>query len=283
MLCTIRCVSDDVALVTSGTFSYRTDTGEGALYPGAILLGNAGSCYECGHEHSHGDRCLALHSDRELFGEIAAGSSGSSRCRFRAAILPAVSNLAPISVSLQLASLPQPKLAIEETVYSAIGTIARAVGTNRTRARRPKPASNRRMTAAIDYIEARLATDLSLGELSACVAMSKYHFLRTFKQMFGMTPHQYILGRRLRTAAAALRATREPVARVALDQGFGDLSTFNHYFRRVMGVTPTTYRSNSTRIERAAGCNISPPSQTTRDPCCPAWQTACRRNRAPSC
>jgi AraC family transcriptional regulator len=81
----------------------------------------------------------------------------------------------------------------------------------------------------------------------ALVAMSKYHFLRTFKHASGMTPHQYILGRRLRAAAAALRATEEPVARITLDQGFGDLSTFNHSFRRVMGVTPTTYRSNPYR------------------------------------
>jgi len=232
-----------MALVTSGTFRYRTDTGEGVLYPGAFLLGNAGSCYECGHEHSHGDRCLALHIDRELFGEIAAGSSGSNRCRFRTAILPAVSDLACISVSLHLACLPQPKLGLEETILTAIGTVVRAVGTNHTAPRRPKAAATRRMTAAIDYIEARLATDLSLAELSAYVAMSKYHFLRTFKRASGMTPHQYILGRRLRKAAAALRVTREPVARVALDQGFGDLSTFNDYFHRVMGVTPTTYRS----------------------------------------
>jgi len=96
-----------------------------------------------------------------------------------------------------------------------------------------------------DYIEARLGNDLDLAELSALAAMSKYHFLRTFKHASGMTPHQYILGRRLRAAAAALRTTEEPVARVALDQGFGDLSTFNHSFRRVMGVTPTAYRSST--------------------------------------
>ena len=60
-----------------------------------------------------------------------------------------------------------------------------------------------------------------------------------------MTPYQYILGRRLRAAAAALRTSEEPVARAALDQGFADLSTFNHSFRRVMGVTPTVYRAAS--------------------------------------
>jgi AraC family transcriptional regulator len=60
-----------------------------------------------------------------------------------------------------------------------------------------------------------------------------------------MTPHQYILGRRLRAAATVLRTTDQPVARVEFDQGFGDLSTFNHSFRRVMGITPTVYRSNA--------------------------------------
>ena len=232
-----------VALVTAGTFRYRTDTGEGLLYPGAFLLGNAGARYECGHEHSHGDRCLALHLERELFAEIAAGSSGSNRCAFRAAILPALSDLAPISVFLQQACAAQSQLALEETVLGAVGRVVRSVGTNHTAPRKPAPAATRRMPAVFEYIDARLGSDLNLGELSELVAMSKFHFLRTFKHASGMTPHQYILGRRLRAAAAALRATEKPVAEVALDQGFGDLSTFNHSFRRVMGVTPTAFRS----------------------------------------
>ena len=234
-----------IALVTSGTFRYRTDKGEGILYPGAFLLGNAGSCYECGHEHSHGDRCLALHIDRELFGEIASGSWGSTHCDFRTAILPAVSDLASISVSIQQASIPQSKLVLEEAILTGVGTVVRVAGTNHTPPRRPKPAATRRMAAVFDYIDARLGSDLSLAELSAQVAMSKYHFIRTFKHTSGMTPHQYILGRRLRTAAKALRATKKPVARIALAHGFGDLSTFNHFFRRVMGVTPTAYRSST--------------------------------------
>lgn len=238
-----NCIS--VALVTAGTFRYRTTTGEGLLYPGAFLLGNAGACYECGHEHSHGDRCVALHIDCEMFAEIASGSSGSNRCQFRAAMLPAIAGLASISVSLQQAASPQSQLALEETVLIAVGTVARVVGTNHTPPRRPAPAATRRMAAVFEYIDARLGSDLNLAELAAHVAMSKYHFLRTFRHASGMTPHQYILGRRLRAAATALRATEGPIARIALDHGFGDLSTFNHAFRRVMGTTPTAYRSGS--------------------------------------
>jgi AraC family transcriptional regulator len=232
-----------IALVTTGTFRYRTDAGEGILYPGAFLLGNAGACFECGHEHSQGDRCLALHIDQELFGEIASGSSGSTHCQFRAAILPAVPELASISVCIQQPSTPQSNLVLEEAILTGIGTVVHLAATNHRPPRRPKPAATRRMATIFDYIDSRLASELTLAELSAQVAMSKYHFIRTFKHTSGMTPHQYILGRRLRRAATALRTTRTPVARIALDHGFGDLSTFNHFFRRSMGLTPTAYRS----------------------------------------
>lgn len=232
-----------VALVTAGTFRYRTGVGEALLYPGAFLLGNAGACYECGHEHSRGDRCVALHIDRELFVEIAAGSSGTGHCAFRMAALPALPQFASISACLQMAPLRGSLLALEERVLAAVGTIARLAATNHTPPRRPTAAATRRMAIVLEYIEARLGFDLCLTELSTLVAMSKYHFLRTFKHTSGMTPHQYILGRRLHAAAAALRTSETAVARIALDQGFGDLSTFNHAFRRVMGVPPTAYRA----------------------------------------
>ena len=234
-----------VALVIAGTFRYRTNAGEGLLYQGAFLLGNAGACYECGHEHSHGDRCLALHIDPELFAEIAWEASGSRRCEFRAAMLPALADLASISVSLQQISPRESCVGIEETVLSAVGAIVRTAGTNQTRLRRPRLVATRRMAAVFEYIDVRLGSELNLTELAALASMSKYHFLRTFKHASGMTPYQYILGRRLRAAAAALRTSEEPVALVALDQGFADLSTFNHSFRRVMGVTPTAYRATS--------------------------------------
>lgn len=237
-----------IALVTSGTFRYRTDTGEGILYPGAFLLGNAGSCYECGHEHSHGDRCLALHLDPELVGEIASSSAASNHSHFRTAILPAVPDLASITASIQQSSKSLTKLALEEAVLTAAETVVRIVATNHIPPRKPKPAATRRMATVFNYIDARLGSDLSLAELSAQVAMSKYHFIRTFKHTSGITPHQYILSRRIGTAATALRATKKTVASIALDYGFGDLSTFNHYFRRVMGTTPTAYRLRYTSI-----------------------------------
>src|SRR5690349_21034019 len=55
-----------ISAVVEGSFHYRTTAGTALLYPGAFLLGNAGACYECGHAHGRGDRCIAFRFDRWL-------------------------------------------------------------------------------------------------------------------------------------------------------------------------------------------------------------------------
>src|SRR5690242_18132991 len=45
-----------IAAVLDGTFRYRTVGGHALMTPGSLLLGGAGTCFECGHEHGRGDR-----------------------------------------------------------------------------------------------------------------------------------------------------------------------------------------------------------------------------------
>jgi AraC family transcriptional regulator len=96
---------------------------------------------------------------------------------------------------------------------------------------------------AIRLVESDAARRLELKEMAAAAGMSKYHFLRVFRRLTGMTPHRYLISARLRRAALALASSHRPVIAVALDAGFGDLSTFNKTFRAVFGLTPTQYRN----------------------------------------
>ncbi len=98
------------------------------------------------------------------------------------------------------------------------------------------------MIEAIRLVESTRTRPLELKEMAAVAGMSKYHFLRVFRRLTGMTPHQYLISVRLRRAALALTSSRRPVIAVALDAGFGDLSTFNKTFRAAFGLTPTRYR-----------------------------------------
>jgi AraC-like DNA-binding protein len=73
--------------------------------------------------------------------------------------------------------------------------------------------------------------------------MSRFHFLRTFTRVTGVTPHQWILRARLREAAARLTSTDAPITEIALDVGFEDLSNFIRTFRAEFGVSPRAHRA----------------------------------------
>ena len=52
-----------IAIVLAGSFQYRSPFGGGLMTPGSVMLGNPGQCFECGHEHGDGDRCVSFWYD----------------------------------------------------------------------------------------------------------------------------------------------------------------------------------------------------------------------------
>lgn len=96
---------------------------------------------------------------------------------------------------------------------------------------------------ARDYVLAHLEEDVSLDDLSRAAHLSKYHFLRLFREQFGITPHQYVLNCRINAARGALETGTRP-SDVACRYGFSDLSHFNRRFKRIYGMTPFQYQRN---------------------------------------
>lgn len=94
---------------------------------------------------------------------------------------------------------------------------------------------------AQQYINANLHNDLSLDQIAAEANLSKYHFLRMFRQQFGLSPHQYILNQRINRAREALIAGRR-LEDVVFDFGFTDLSHFNRRFKPIFGMTPKQFQ-----------------------------------------
>lgn len=232
-----------IAAVVAGSFRYRCEAGTALLYPGALLLGNPGTCFECGHQHSRGDRCIALHYDAALFEEIVASAAGSARFRFPAAMLPAMPELLPTLVEVEATAGASRQLAAQSLAIRLAERVAEAMSGAPKRGARPAPGDERRVSAVLRHIEARADEAVDLDTLAAMAGMSKYHFLRTFRRVTGLTPYKYLLGVRMRRAAVQLRTSDAPVAAIAFDAGFGDLSTFNNRFRELFGVPPSRYRA----------------------------------------
>ncbi len=200
-----------VSAVIEGSFTYRSDAGHGLLYPGALLLGNNGSCFECGHAHGIGDRCISLNVHEEQFSEIAAAAASTSRFRFSAPSLPPSPKALPIIAQMEALSCAPSSLRSDELALRIIErVIALMTGDRRTPAA-PTGRETRRVVEAIRLVESDAARPLELKEMAAVAGMSKYHFLRVFRRLTGVTPHQYLISARLRRAALALASSRRPV------------------------------------------------------------------------
>jgi transcriptional regulator GlxA family with amidase domain len=180
----------------------------------------------------------------DLFGEIAAAAASTSRFRFSAPSLPPSPKALPVVALMEALSLRAPALRREELVLGLIERVVAATADQKRIAAAPAALEARRVVEAIRLVESDAARPVRLQDLAASAGMSKYHFLRVFRRLTGMTPYQYLLSARMRRAALDLASSRRPVLAIALDSGFGDLSTFNHRFRAAFGATPTQYRAS---------------------------------------
>lgn len=100
----------------------------------------------------------------------------------------------------------------------------------------------RGVASVIDYIEAAIDQDLRLSSLAGVAAMSVYHFARSFKETVGMSPHAYVLSRRIARARTMLSRSDGGLADIAQACGFSSQAHLTTAFRHTLGVTPAGYR-----------------------------------------
>lgn len=97
-----------------------------------------------------------------------------------------------------------------------------------------------------EYVDANLSREISLSDLARVVGLSRFHFLRAFKQTTQETPHRYLLRRRIEHAHEFLQKSDQPVSQIAPAFGFKDATRFIRAYRRVKGITPGKWRRQQT-------------------------------------
>jgi len=93
-----------------------------------------------------------------------------------------------------------------------------------------------------EFVETNLSESIDLATLASIAGLSLYHFARAFKQSAGVTPHQYLVERRVARAREMLTRTSLSLSEIALATGFSDQSHFARHFRQTLGTTPAQFR-----------------------------------------
>jgi AraC-like DNA-binding protein len=225
-----------LGVVIAGAFDYRSQTGCGVAAKGAVVFGNAGEVFACRHLDPAGNRRAVVAFDRSAL-EGVANDCALPAPAFGTAVRPASRAAAAIYGAARRAAAGRLS---EDEVLLLIGQALRL--SHGRPARAPSLADAARIGAVLRAMEDGFDQPLTLDELAAVAGLSRYHFVRVFRAVTGESPHQRLIGLRLRAAADRLLDTVEPVTEIAFAVGFNDLSHFNATFRRAFGRPPGVWR-----------------------------------------
>jgi AraC-like DNA-binding protein len=115
-----------------------------------------------------------------------------------------------------------------------------------------------RLWRARRYIDECYDLPLDLNEISKQACLSRYHFLRLFRDTFATTPHQYLIQRRIEKAKELLRLRGLSVTDVCFEVGFQSLGSFSSLFRRCVGHAPVSYRKREREsLRKVPACFVT--------------------------
>jgi len=233
-----------LSYVRRGSFGCRTLGAEHQLTAGAVMVGRPGREYLATHaHHCSGDECLSVKLSPEL-AESLGGESLWSLAR-----VPPLPELMVLAELAQAAAEGRTAIGIDEAALAFAGKCAQRT-TGRDARPRVDARARRRAVQAAHWLETHAAEPIRLEDAAREASLSPFHFLRVFRAVHGVTPHQYLVRLRLAHAARLLADASLSVTEVALETGFADLSNFVRTFRRAAGASPGEFRRNVRRARK---------------------------------
>lgn len=99
-----------------------------------------------------------------------------------------------------------------------------------------------RIQDVMEYIDQHLTEPLTLKTLASVANMSPSYFSQLFKELNGFSTWDYIISKRVDLATKLLITTNDSVYNVAFQSGFNNTTNFHKAFKKITGVSPSTYR-----------------------------------------
>jgi AraC-like DNA-binding protein len=104
----------------------------------------------------------------------------------------------------------------------------------------------------LDMMRLNLANPFDLAELAKIASMSRYHFLRVFEEVTGVSPLRFLASLRMERAKNLLLETSQSVTSICFEVGYNSLGTFTRLFVEHVGVSPLSFRSLPAKLEQSS-------------------------------
>ncbi|MDP9139435.1 MAG: AraC family transcriptional regulator [Pseudomonadota bacterium] len=231
--------SHSLSFVRQGSFGYHLRGRSFDLVAGSFLIGRQGDEFICTHDHhAGGDRCLSFHLAPELVDEL-----GDRSVMWRTGALPPLAEMVVLGELAQCAAEGLTSVSVDEVGMLIGRRFVELVGGKKMSGTAPSARERQRAIRGAAWIEAHAHEPIDLVGAATEAGLSPFHFLRVFRRVTGVTPHQYLLRIRMRRAARLLTEQERPVTDVAYEAGFADLSNFVRTFHRAAGLSPSAFRA----------------------------------------
>lgn len=109
----------------------------------------------------------------------------------------------------------------------------------------------KRLNRSIDFIESSYNKNISIDDISRVAAISKYHLIRLFKELYKTTPYNYLVKTRLGKAKNMLVVSDDSISSICDKLGYNSITTFTNVFKRHTGHSPAVYRTLNRRTKKA--------------------------------
>lgn len=229
-----------IGAINGGQSIYMNGKVQELVGAGAVVVMNPGDVHACNPIGHQPWSYRMLYVDALWMGRLQHELGFSQSQDFRA-FSTSVTYSPDLYVGLnRLCAILNDKHAEHLQKHSAVVRFFSEVQTRLDPAHCLKSEANYKLARAAEYIHENYTRSLRLDEICAAAELSASYLIRSFKRYHGMTPHEYLINRRIQHSRQQLRRGYA-IAEVALEAGFSDQAHFQRAFKRIVAATPGQY------------------------------------------
>ncbi|MEM7665830.1 MAG: AraC family transcriptional regulator [Pseudomonadota bacterium] len=239
-----------IQLLTKGTVPITTTFGgttfRSDLSPGSIIVAPADTQANYEVEGPHRVLSLAVNTDAmDRFREQAEFELPSDFGKLHEQKFhdPIVETLILRMLEQAMMDHPTSDLFLDHATNTILTSLLCRSGAMHAEIEPAGPLTDQDIAKVAGIIEDRLEDNLTIADLARVTSLSDWHFARAFKDATGLSPHQFVLRRRIARGKDLLQKTALSIAEIAAAAGFSSQSHMTDVFREKVGTTPGRYRT----------------------------------------